>query len=137
MKIAYFLALQLLACTAVAGDHVLPRSYFQNARESNFDQVQLGQSVARVRKLCEGSEYLPFETARGGFAFAVDSSGRGILALPSQIGADQKADFFTSKKRVLVAFYDNVKVNGIMVFSFETGKWDNRSEFKGPKDASK
>jgi len=137
MKVAYILVLQLLACVAMAADVAPPRTYFQNAREGNFDQVQLGQTVAEVRKLCGGKEYPPFETARDGFAFAVDSSGQGLLSLPWHIDADQKADFFTSKKRVLVAFYVSSKVNGILVFSFETGKWDNRSRPKKAKGAGK
>ena len=103
------------------------RDYYEQANEQRFDDVHIQMTFAEVHEICGGHLFLPFETIRSGFAFAVDEKRSGILALPWHIDLNQMVDFFTSSKRALVVFYKEGKVDGIMVFDFSKSKWENRS----------
>jgi hypothetical protein len=130
-KMKTFLALLALCLPAVLCGAVPSRYYYEQANEPRFDEIKLGMAIADVNKICGGRSFPPFETVRGGFAFAVDEQRSGILALPWHIDLKQTVDFFTSKKRVLVVFYKEGKAHGLMLFDFAKGEWENRSR---PKD---
>ncbi len=126
------LTLITLFLPALLYSAVPSRFYYEQANEPRFDEIELGMLIEDVNKICGGRPYSPFETVRGGFAFAVDENRSGILALPWHIDLNQTVDFFTSKKRVLVVFYKDRKAHGLMVFDFATSRWDNRSRAKEP-----
>lgn len=121
------LVFALLQAVAFARDIFPRRCYYEQANEQHFDEVHIGMKAGEVEKICGGRVYPPFETIRIGFAFAVDGERSGILSLPWHIDLDQMVDFFTSKKRVLVVFYKNEKTDGIMIYDFAKGRWENRS----------
>jgi len=115
--------------TSSPKDH-MPRTYFKEANSPGFDKVVPGLSRGKVRELCGGEKYGQFETLRNGrFAFSVDWYPAGVLALPGHIRLDREIDFFVSKekKRTIVVFYKDEKADGILVFDFSTGRWENRS----------
>lgn len=115
--------------TRTPKDH-MPRNYFKEADDSKFDQIVQGLSREKVRELCGGKKYGQFETLRNGrFAFGVDDYPAGVLSLPGHIRLDQEIDFFVSKekKKAIVVFFKEEKADGILVFDFSAGRWENRS----------
>ena len=99
-------------------NYSLNRHYFNHCDDSKFTKVKKGMSRNETMNLVGGKWYLPFETVRGGFSFALDDSKSNFYVFPGWMPSTSfPCDFFVSANNILYVRYDfNNKVDALAIY---------------------
>lgn len=109
-------AITLVAPVAVVGaeeDTVMAfpekRRYWQGCNEEALQTLlKPGIPQIQARLLCSGEEFVPFESIRKGFRFAINEEHTAFVTVPGWLPDKNTVyDFFCTPDLVLVAEYDS------------------------------
>ena len=96
---------------------VFSNHYFNKCKDEDFLKITKGMLRDEVRNIIGGKEYLPFETVRGGFAFALDNERSEFFVFDGWMPSGSYSyDFFISDKNLLLVYYDEKAI----VINFST-----------------
>ncbi len=90
------------------------RRYWDGCNEKGFETLAAGMPQIQARLLCSGQEFVPFESIRKGFRFAINRNHKAFVTVPGWLPEKEETyDFFCTPNLVLIAQYDdelNVKL---------------------------
>ena len=102
----FFTAVFLIPSLVLAQQGPRMRHYFEHCNDKIAPPLSVGMTREEVRELSGGQEYPPFETVRGGFAFALDEKRSGFYVLSGWMPQENMPiDFLVSDKNVTYVRY--------------------------------
>ncbi len=102
----FFAAAFLISSLVQAQQGSRMRHYFEHCQDRIYPPLSVGMTRDEVRELAGGQEYPPFETVRGGFAFALDEKRSGFYVLSGWMPQESiPIDFFISDQNIMYVRY--------------------------------